>query len=43
MAMQESNIDHPVFARLCPKIADRADSGGGAEHRSRLLQGSPEE
>ena len=30
---------HPIFARIYPRIARAADARGGAEHRRRLLSG----
>jgi ubiquinone/menaquinone biosynthesis C-methylase UbiE len=37
--MKHEDIHHPVFARIYAKVADIAESRGGAEHRRALLDG----
>jgi SAM-dependent methyltransferase len=36
---EDQDLQHPRFARAYLKVAARADSRGGAEHRRRLLEG----
>jgi ubiquinone/menaquinone biosynthesis C-methylase UbiE len=37
MAMADGQAHHPLFARIYTKVAELAESRGGAEHRRKLL------
>jgi ubiquinone/menaquinone biosynthesis C-methylase UbiE len=39
VASSESQVHHPIFARIYLRISAQADERGGAEHRDKLLAG----